>query len=99
MPDFLVFLTSIPKLFGCKVILDLHDPSPEILMTIYNYSEDKKLVEVIKWIEKQSIKFSHLIFTTNNAFLEKFISRGCSPEKVKIIMNSPQTSIFEEHIN
>ena len=28
MPDFLVFTSIIPKLFGTKVILDLHDPMP-----------------------------------------------------------------------
>src|SRR3989337_130232 len=30
MPDFLVFLSIIPKLFGSKVILDLHDPTQEM---------------------------------------------------------------------
>ena len=35
MPDFLVFLAVIPKIFGSKIILDLHDPSPEILMTLF----------------------------------------------------------------
>ena len=28
MPDFLVFSTIVPKLFGTKVILDIHDPMP-----------------------------------------------------------------------
>src|SRR5260370_35164882 len=28
MPDFLVFTTIIPRLFGTKVILDIHDPMP-----------------------------------------------------------------------
>ncbi len=41
MPDFLVFLTIFPKIFGTKIILDMHDPSPELLMTIFNYDENK----------------------------------------------------------
>ena len=28
MPDFLVFSTVIPKLFGTKILLDIHDPMP-----------------------------------------------------------------------
>ena len=38
MPDFLVFLSIIPKIFGSKVVLDLHDPTPEMLMT--KFAED-----------------------------------------------------------
>ena len=98
MPDFLVFLAIIPKLFGSKIILDLHDPSPEILMTIFNYDENRRFVNFIKWIEKVSIKFVHLVITTNQSFVNKFILRGCPPEKIKIIMNSPQTSIFDKYI-
>ena len=99
MPDFLVFLSIIPKLFGAKIILDLHDPSPEILMTIFNYNEEKKFTKLIKWIEKISIKFAHSIITTNQSFVDTFATRGCPPEKINIIMNSPQTSVFNKYFN
>src|SRR4029077_3983393 len=34
---YVLFLAAlVPKLFGAKVILDLHDPMPELMMTIYN---------------------------------------------------------------
>ena len=32
MPDFLVFSALIPKLLGAKVVLDLHDPMPELMI-------------------------------------------------------------------
>jgi hypothetical protein len=35
MPDVLVLSSLIPKLRGAKVILDLHDPMPELMMTIF----------------------------------------------------------------
>ena len=38
MPDILVFSALIPKLCGAKVILDLHDPMPELMMTIFGLS-------------------------------------------------------------
>src|SRR5436853_565805 len=34
MPDILVFAALVPKICGAKVILDLHDPMPELMMTI-----------------------------------------------------------------
>jgi glycosyltransferase involved in cell wall biosynthesis len=99
MPDFLVFLSVIPKLFGSKIILDLHDPTPEMLMTKYAEDKGSKLTKLLKWQEKISIKFAHKIITTNKSFLDRFISRGCAPNKISIVMNSPQESIFNKFIN
>lgn len=97
MPDFLVFLAVIPKLFGAKIVLDLHDPSPEILMTIFKKGKNSRLFKIIVWIEKISIKFSDVVITVNKAFVDTFISRGCPREKLRIVMNSPQTSVFEKY--
>jgi len=99
MPDFLVFLGVIPKLFGSKVILDLHDPTPEMLITKFAEDRDSWLTKILKWQEKVSIRFAHKIITTNKSFLDKFISRGCPPEKINIVMNSPQESIFNKFVN
>jgi glycosyltransferase involved in cell wall biosynthesis len=98
MPDFLVFLSIIPKLFGSKVILDLHDPTPEMSITKFAEEKDGRLTKILKWQEKVSIRFAHKIITTNKSFLDRFISRGCPPEKINIVMNSPQESIFNKFI-
>src|SRR5688572_22525848 len=47
MPDFLAFSGVIPKLFGAKVILDLHDPMPELMRTIFGLSEDAAAVRLL----------------------------------------------------
>jgi len=99
MPDFLVFLSIIPKLFGSKVILDLHDPSPEMLMTKFSEGDESRLTKLLKWQEKVSIKFAHSVITTNKSFQDRFVQRGCPPDKVNIVMNSPQDSIFNKFIN
>lgn len=98
MPDFLVFLAVIPKLFGSKVILDLHDPTPEMSITKFAEGRDSMLTKILKWQEKVSIRFAHKIITTNISFLNRFISRGCPSEKIDIVMNSPQESIFNRLI-
>ena len=35
MPDFLVFSTILPRLFGAKVLIDVHDPTAEVFMSKY----------------------------------------------------------------
>lgn len=96
MPDFLVFLAIIPKMFGAKVILDLHDPSPEIFMTKFSNRTDSFFTKLLKWLEKISIRFSHSVITTNKSFLDRFVSRGCPEDKISIVMNTPQESVFNK---
>jgi glycosyltransferase involved in cell wall biosynthesis len=95
MPDILVFGATVAKLLGAKVVLDLHDPMPELMMSIYNLGAESCFVRLLKQFEKLSISFAHLILTPNKAFQELFISRGCPPGKIRIIMNSPESDIFD----
>jgi glycosyltransferase involved in cell wall biosynthesis len=94
MPDFLVFSGLTPKLSGAKLILDLHDPMPELMMSIYGLPENHAFVRWLKRLERWSIRFADLILTPNIAFRELFISRGCPPGKIRIVMNSPQNNVF-----
>ena len=57
MPDFLVFTAIIPKLLGTKIILDLHDPSPEILMTIFKRANGNRLLKTINGLRRSALNF------------------------------------------
>ena len=65
MPDILVISALIPKLFGAKVILDQHDPMPELMRTIFNKDENSFAVRVIRSMEKWSIARADLVITVN----------------------------------
>ena len=94
MPDFLVFSTLVPKLLGAKVILDLHDPMPELFRSIYGMPEDHYIVRWLKKMERRSIAFANQVVTPNLAFKNLFASRSCVPAKITTVMNSPETRIF-----
>ncbi|MCK4795444.1 MAG: glycosyltransferase family 4 protein [Desulfobacteraceae bacterium] len=94
MPDILVFSAFLPKLAGAKVILDLHDPTPEVYMTKFSMVALHPAIRILIFLEKLSIKFSDLVITPNISFRDLFISRGCPPWKIHIIMNSPQENTF-----
>lgn len=95
MPDILAFSGLIPKLFGAKIILDLHDPMPELMQSIYDLPEKSSFVRWLIHLEKSSIGFANLVLTPNKAFRDLFVSRGCPPEKIQIVMNSPQENTFQ----
>jgi glycosyltransferase involved in cell wall biosynthesis len=90
MPDFLVFAALFDKLRGAGVILDLHDPMPELMMSIYGLQATDWQVRILRFLERWSIRFASVALTPNIAFRDLFHARGCPPGKMKIIMNSPE---------
>ena len=94
MPDILVASALFPKLFGAKVILDQHDPMPELMTTIFGLNDSSPVVRVIRWLERWSLARADLVITVNVACKRLFSERGCSPEKIGVVMNSPDERIF-----
>jgi glycosyltransferase involved in cell wall biosynthesis len=94
MPDILVVSALVPKIFGAKVILDLHDPMPELMTTIYNLDKESASVRLIRWMEKWSIGRTNLVVTVNLACKHIFSARSCKPEKIVVVMNAPDSKIF-----
>ncbi len=97
MPDILVFSALVPKLTGAKVILDLHDPMPEVFMTKYYLDASHPITRFMCFLEKCSIRFSDIALTPNIAFRKLFLSRSCSANKIQIVMNSPDEKIFSRN--
>jgi glycosyltransferase involved in cell wall biosynthesis len=94
MPDYLVFCAVLAKALGSRVVLDLHDPTPEVFISVYNLSADHWLVRLLRIAEKLSIWFADLVLTPNIAFRELFAKRSCRREKIEIVMNSPLEEVF-----
>jgi glycosyltransferase involved in cell wall biosynthesis len=94
MPDILVFSALLPKLFGAKVILDQHDPMPELMRTIFKLSENSFGVRMIRSLEKWSMARADLVITVNIACKRMFSARSCDAEKIGVVMNSPDGEIF-----
>jgi len=94
MPDALVFSAIVPKLLGAKIILDLHDPMPELMQTIFKLPEESFSVVMLKQLEKWSIRFAHLVLTVNLACKEIFSFRSCKSHKIKVVLNSPDDGVF-----
>lgn len=94
MPDILVFSALAPKLMGAKVVLDLHDPMPELMQTIFGIDEASKGVRLLKGLEKLSISFADAVITVNKTCRKIFSSRSCPAEKVTVVMNSPDEKVF-----
>jgi len=96
VPDFEVFAALIPKWMGAKVILDIHDIVPEFYASKFNKGKDSLVFKTLVLVEKLSIAFSTTSSLPIIYGIEPCLSRSVTPEKCTVVMNYPDTSIFQK---
>lgn len=95
LPDFLIFAAIWNKLFGTRLILDLHEIFPELYIARTGALPSSFKVKLIKFAESLSIKLADVLITIHDNASDIFISRNRKIEdKIKVVMNSVDPSEF-----
>lgn len=93
MPDMLVLAAIVPLLGGCKLVLDIHDPMPELYMT-RNHGPGSILVRLLQLQEKLSCWLADRIISVNETMREQLHAKGVPSEKILIVNNFPDLRHF-----
>lgn len=94
MPDFFVFIPFLQKLFGARIILDIHDLMPELFSVKFK-GKTKVLIKLIELIEKLSCHFADAVITTTEIWKNKLLERT-NVKKIYTIMNLPDSIAFSD---
>ncbi|MDR2018021.1 MAG: glycosyltransferase family 4 protein [Syntrophobacterales bacterium] len=94
IPDFEVFAALLPKLSGCKIILDIHDIVPELYVSKFSRADNGMLFRALKTVEKLSCGFADHVIISNHIWEKKLCSRSVSPSRCTTLLNYPDPSIF-----
>jgi glycosyltransferase involved in cell wall biosynthesis len=97
LPDFLVFAAVFARWMGAKIVLDMHEITPEFYMSKYGIAESSWLIRLLKYQEKISIDFADHVITINEPILDLLCARGLPRTKATLIMNSADESRFVSH--
>jgi glycosyltransferase involved in cell wall biosynthesis len=98
MPDFLIFSAIIPKIMGTPLILDIHDPMPEVFISKYGEQPNKLILNLIKLQEKISCWLADEVITVNSICERNLINRGISPRKITVVHNYPNSAVFDRNL-
>src|SRR4029079_1422114 len=63
LPDFLVFAPVVASWMGAKIVLDMHEITPEFYMSKYGIPPDSWLVRLMKFQERISMGFPDHVIT------------------------------------
>lgn len=94
MPDFLVFCAIPAKLLGARVILDLHDPMPELYVAKMGGSASHPIPRVLRVVERLSIAFSDRAISVQQVHIDTFVAHGNPRAKFTEVQNAPDTRLF-----
>jgi glycosyltransferase involved in cell wall biosynthesis/peptidoglycan/xylan/chitin deacetylase (PgdA/CDA1 family) len=94
MPDFLVFAAWYPKLDGAKLILDIHDLTPELFASKFGTTVASAYVKLLKLIERASAAFVDHVIVSNDLWAGTIVSRSVSKEKCSVFLNHADPAIF-----
>ena len=93
MPNFLVFAAVIPKISGAKIILDVHDPAPELLAAIRGGRLPAWLRRLIRAEERVSLWFADALVTVNESMRQRLLAVAPRPLPIAVVMNLPDLDL------
>jgi glycosyltransferase involved in cell wall biosynthesis len=94
VPEFLVFAAWYPKLTGVKLILDIHDITPEFYASKFETKPDNAYVTCLKAVEKASCAFADHVIVSNHIWHQKLVARSVSNEKSSVFVNHVDPALF-----
>ena len=92
LPDFLVVSALLPRLAGCRVVLDVHDSVPETFAT--KFAKRPFVWSLLCLEERLSALLAHRVICVNHPQRDTLVARGIRRSKTFISMNVPDPRIF-----
>jgi glycosyltransferase involved in cell wall biosynthesis len=102
-PDFLIIAGALPKLLGSRVVLDIHDLSPDMFNMRFDGRTARIGGTLLRAIERRAAAFADSVITVHEPYRRELVARGVDGEKITVVMNSvderilPSTAPSTEH--
>lgn len=94
LPDFLVFAAWVPKLFGARAILDLHDLMPDFYRARFGGDGNSLPMRLLYLQEKLACRFADHVITVSEHWRRDLIERGVPAHKCSVVMNVADDNVF-----
>ncbi|KPJ59979.1 MAG: hypothetical protein AMJ46_08515 [Latescibacteria bacterium DG_63] len=96
MPELMVFIALLPRLLGAKVVLDLHELSPELYADRFGLSSRHPVLQLLIFVERICVRWVHRVICVHEPQAKHIMSR-CSPrERPSVVMNVPDPRLFHQ---
>jgi glycosyltransferase involved in cell wall biosynthesis len=87
-PDFLIVAAAVPRLFGSRIVFDVHDPSPEMFVMRFPGRLGTAATAILRRLERLATALADAVLTVHEPYRRAMIDRGIPEAKVAVVMNS-----------
>jgi glycosyltransferase involved in cell wall biosynthesis len=88
-PDFLLLAALVPRALGARVILDIHDLSPEMFVQRFDGRRGAGAAErALRLIERVATRFADRVVTVHEPYRRELSARGVPAGKITVVMNT-----------
>jgi len=94
MPDAAVLCAIGPKLYGAKVVLDVHDTMPELYQDKFARRLGSIGARVLMAEERASAWMADRVLAVHDLHRARLMEAGVPGDKIKVVMNLPDPRIF-----
>jgi glycosyltransferase involved in cell wall biosynthesis len=95
LPDFLVVAAAAPKMLGVPLLLDLHEDMPAFFDDRFNAPLLRPFKPLVRGVARASAAMADHLLTVHEPLRQLSIARGVAPDKISVVMNSPDERLFD----
>jgi glycosyltransferase involved in cell wall biosynthesis len=95
LPDTAVLSALPARLFGSRVILDVHDTMPELYEDKFGGWHGAMGAKMLMLLERVCAGFADRVFAVHHPHRLRLEESGIPSRKITVVMNSPQPGIFK----
>ena len=99
MPDAVIVCAILPKFLGSKVVLDVHDTMPELYRDKFGGARGAAGAKLLMLEERVSSWWADRVLAVHDLHRDRLQQAGVPAAKIHVVMNSPDTRIFDLHKN
>ena len=94
MPDFIVLCALGPKLGGARIVLDVHDPVPELYRVKFGRPPGCLEDRLLMLEERASAWFVDRVLATHDLHARRLARAGIPRRKLRVVLNAPNPELF-----
>jgi glycosyltransferase involved in cell wall biosynthesis len=94
MPDFIVMCGLGPGLGGARIVLDVHDPLPELYRVKFGRPAGCLGERILMLEERVSAWFADRVLATHDLHLGRLERAGIPRRKLRTVVNAPNPDLF-----
>ncbi len=100
MPDAAVLSALGPRLFGSKLVLDIHDTMPELYRDKFRGAYRGALGARLLMLEERASAFlADRVLAVHELHRRRLEAAGIPAAKIRVVLNSPDPAIFDPRVS